>query len=202
MKRVTALVTIALVAAPAALTAGGAVQAVAPVKKAKVVSCVDKRTGAVRFLPGKKTHCRKGEKKVVLNKRGPQGERGPSAAYVANRADVKSLNQMQVGPNTLLSLNLPAGSYVITATTSVRATTANTTITCGLLSATGQVTAASAQTDSATLTPVSLTGTVVTTGPATVALQCQPSADAPAIGLGEAHSATLVALQVGEVSGP
>lgn len=176
-------------------------------KTGKVTACVANKGGAVRFVNAQNGgKCKKSEKKVVFNQKGPsgqQGERGPSNAFVAHREDVKSLNQMQVGPNTVLSLSLPAGSFVVAANTNTIATTLNTTITCSLLAGTGTLVSTTAGTSTQALTSLALNGTYTSTSASTLGLLCQPSGPAfPEIGLGEARGATLVATQVDSIAGP
>lgn len=177
-------------------------------KTGKITACVAKKGGAVRFINAQKgTKCKSSEKKVVFDQKGPagaQGERGPSDAYVAHRADIKTLNQMQVGPNTVVSLSLPAGSFVVTANTSVKSTTPNTTITCALIAGTGVLTATAAATSvSEQVQAATVTGTYTNNADGVVGFLCQPSGPVfPAIGFGEAQGATIVATQVGKVTGP
>lgn len=177
-------------------------------KSGKITSCVAKKGGAVRFINAQKgAKCKKSEKKVVFSQKGPagpQGAPGPSDAYVADRDDTKSLNQMQVGPNTVLSLSLPSGAFVVTANASVIATTADTTVTCSFIAGAGTVASTSAATSNPqSLQSLAMTGTYTNTEAGTVGVLCQPSGPAfPDIGLGEARGATLVATKVDSVTGP
>lgn len=177
-------------------------------KTGKITACVAKKGGAVRFINAQKgAKCKSGEKKVVFNQKGPagaQGERGPNGAYVAHRDDVKTLNQMQVGPNTVVSVSLPAGSFVVTANTSVKATTANTTVTCSLIAGSGTLTATPAATSVYNMVQaVGLTGTYTNSAAGVVGFLCRPSGPTfPEVGFGEALGATIVATQVGRVTGP
>ena len=102
-----------------------------------ITSCVNKRTGKVRFIDAQSgERCRKSQRRVRFNKagrkgapgkngaRGPQGARGltgktgavgpsgPSNGYVA----VVSAKDLTAGtPTTVVQKSLPAGNYIVSA---------------------------------------------------------------------------------------
>ncbi|MBK6762482.1 MAG: hypothetical protein IPG68_04040 [Micrococcales bacterium] len=169
-----------------------------------------KKTGAVRFINAQvgKT-CTKKEKKVTFNKTGPQGPRGPSNGYVANNPAVTGLDALLVPigqpKNRVAELNLPAGSYLINAATSVhRLGVATTEITCTLMSTGGTLTTVPVIASVAQQyydVPLAATASYTNTADATVYLRCNPGG-AGLASEGEANGGTLTATRVAELTGP
>ncbi len=184
-----------------------------------ITACMVKKTGDVRFINAQKgATCTKKEKKITFNQTGPQGlqgpagvqgERGPSNGYVAQRTTAKSLGELVlVGGNDIAKLTLPAGTYMINANTSVRATSIETSsITCRLDSVTGTLTDTHAVwTVSATnrYQPFALAATYTNTAEGSVSLTCWPS-DGVVMGFdgaAEANGGTMTATRVAELTGP
>lgn len=176
-----------------------------------ITACMVKKTGAVRFINAQagKT-CTSKEKKITFNQTGPQGERGPSNGYVANTTATKALDNLLVmagAPhNRVVQLALPAGSYVINASTSVhRLGTQATEIGCtleatsGTLSTVKVVASVSQQFYDV---PIAATGSYTNTADASVYLQCNPAGGLPFSAEGEANGATLTATRVAQLTGP
>lgn len=111
-----------------AATAGPAVNGPAPAVRGAVAGvvkvCVKKRTGAMRQVSARRK-CTRGERFVRWNLAGPAGRdgtngtdgtdgspgaRGPSNAY---RSAMTDQAQLTAGSSNLLSLDLPAGRYLI-----------------------------------------------------------------------------------------
>ena len=176
-----------------------------------ITACMVKKTGAVRFINAQagKT-CTKKEKKITFNQTGPQGERGPSNGYVANRTTTVGIDALLVPTgqpkNRVVELTLPAGSYLINASTSVhRLGTTTTEITCTLLSTTGTLSSVPVIANVNQQyydVPLAATGSYTNTAEATVYLRCDPSGGAPLTAEGEANGATLTATRVAELTGP
>lgn len=180
-----------------------------------ITACMVKKTGDVRFINAQKgAICTKKEKKITFNQTGPQGpagvqgERGPSNAYVAQRTTAKSLGELVVvGGNDIAKLTLPAGKYVLSANTSVKATSAQTnSVTCRLTAPTGTLTttpAVASLADTKTQ-PFALAATYSNDAEGSVTLVCWPY-DGVIMGFdgaGEANGATLTATRVAELTGP
>jgi hypothetical protein len=175
-----------------------------------ITACMVKKTGAVRFINAQvgKT-CTKKEKKVTFNATGPQGARGPSNGYVANTTATIGLDELlfPLGEpkNRVVSLNLPAGSYVVNTSTSVhRLGTSTTQITCFLGSTGGTLTTAPVVASVAQQyydVPLAATASYTNTADATVYLRCNP--DGPTLtGEGEANGGTITATRVADLTGP
>lgn len=176
-----------------------------------ITACMVKKTGAVRFINAQagKT-CTKKEKKVTFNKTGPQGPQGPSNGYVANTSATKGFNDLLVLPGTpknrILELALPAGNYVINASTSVhRLGVTSTEIKCDIRSTSGTVTTvpatASVQVQFYDV-PMAVTASYANTADATVYLRCDALGGAALTNEGEANGATITATRVAELTGP
>lgn len=183
-----------------------------------ITACMVKKTGAVRFINAQagKT-CTKKEKKITFNQTGPQGpegpagiqgERGPSNGYVAQRTTAKSLSELVVvGGNDITKLTLPAGKYVLSANTSVKATSAQTnSVTCRLTAPAGTlITTPSVASLADTETrPFALAATYSNDAEGSVTLVCWPY-DGVIVGFngaGEANGGTLTATRVAELTGP
>lgn len=178
-----------------------------------ITACMVKKTGAVRFINAQagKT-CTKKEKKVTFNQsgpQGPQGERGPSNGYIANTTATVAIDELLVPlgqpKNRVVALNLPAGSYLINASTSIHRTgTSTSQITCLLQSTGGTLTTvpviASVHQQYYDV-PLAATGSYTNTADATIYLRCNP--DAPGLnGEGEANGGTITATRVAELTGP
>ena len=172
-----------------------------------ITACMVKKTGAVRFINAQvgKT-CSKKEKKITFNKTGPQG---PSNGYVANTTATVGLDELlaPIGQpkNRVVELSLPAGSYLVNASTSVhRLGTSTTQITCSVQATSGTVNSAPVVTSVSQQyydVPLAATASYTNTAAATVYLRCNP--DGPTItGEGEANGGTLTATRVGELTGP
>jgi hypothetical protein len=176
-----------------------------------ITACMVKKTGAVRFINAQagKT-CKKKEKKITFNKTGPQGERGPSNGYVANRTTTVGIDALLVPAgqpkNRVVEVTLPAGSYLVNASTSVhRLGTTTTQITCTLMSTSGTLSSVPVVTNVNQQyydVPLAATGSYTNTAEATVYLRCDPSGGAPLTAEGEANGATLTATRVAELTGP
>ena len=176
-----------------------------------ITACMVKKTGAVRFINAQagKT-CNKKEKKITFNKSGPQGERGPSNGYVANRTTTVGIDALLVPTgqpkNRVVELTLPAGSYLVNVSTSVhRLGTTTTQITCTLLSTTGTLSSVPVIANVNQQyydVPLAATGSYTNTAEATVYLRCDPSGGPPLTAEGEANGATLTATRVAELTGP
>ncbi len=181
-----------------------------------ITACMVKKTGDVRFINAQKgATCTKKEKKITFNQTGPQGpagvqgERGPSNGYVAQRTTAKSLSELTlIGGNDIAKLTLPAGTYMVNANTSVRATSGETTvITCRLDSTTGTLTDTHSIWSVSALNktqPFALAATYTNAAEGSVSLACSPS-DGVVLGFdgaGEAIGGTLTATRVAELTGP
>lgn len=179
-----------------------------------ITACMVKKTGAVRFINAQvgKT-CTKKEKKITFNQTGPQGaqgERGPSNGYVAVSSATTKLDNLLhlIGSEAgwVVKRNLPAGSYLINATTSVhRLGTTTTQITCQIKSTSGTVSAVPVIANTPQQyydVPLSVAGSYVNTADATVYLLCNPAGGPPFSAEGEANGGTLTATRVAELTGP
>lgn len=182
-----------------------------------ITACMKKKTGEVRFINAQKGKaCKKKEKKVTFNQTGPQGpvgEKGPigpSNAYVATHTATVGINNLLVMPghprNRVVELSLPAGSYLISAATSVhRLGTTTTQVECSLKSTGGTVSAVpvfASVNQQYYDVPLTSTGSYTNPADATVYLQCNPSGGPPLSAEGEANGATLTATRVAELTGP
>ncbi len=182
-----------------------------------ITACMVKKTGGVRFINAQagKT-CTKKEKTISFNTTGPQGvqgvqgERGPSNGYVATRTTTKNINDLAIPmgqpKNRVVELTLPAGSYLINASTSVhRLGTTTTAITCTLKSTSGtlhSVPVITSVNQQFYDVPLAGTGAYTNTVEATIYLRCDPSGGALFTNEGEANGATLTATRVAELAGP
>jgi hypothetical protein len=185
-----------------------------------ITACMKKKTGKVRFINAQKgKKCTKKEKKVTFNQAGPQGEQGPvgpvgaqgepgpSAAYVATRTNAKSLSELTfVGGNNIVTLSLPAGSYTLQGTTSVKAMNAQTAVIDCQWSASGGTVTQVPQTGTAlgsyTNQPFSVSATYTNAAAGTVSMVCWPKDSLPATydGAAEAKGGIVTATRVGEVT--
>jgi len=175
-----------------------------------ITACMVKKTGTVRFINAQagKT-CTKKEKRVTFSQTGPQGERGPSDGYVANNTAVKGLDALLVPAghpkNRVVELSLPAGSYTLTATTSVhRLGTATTEIRCSLSSTSGTLTTVpviASVNQQYYDVPMAATASYTNAADAAVYLRCDPSG-AGLASEGEANGGTLTATRVAQLTGP
>jgi hypothetical protein len=181
-----------------------------------------KKTGKVRFINAQKgKKCTKKEKKVTFNQAGPQGEQGPvgpvgaqgepgpSAAYVATRTNAKGLSELTfIGGNNIVTLSLPAGSYTLQGTTSVKAMNAQTAVINCQWSASGGKVSQVAQTWSVegpyAYQPFAVVATYANAVQGTVSMACWPNDTLPGTynGAAEANSGIVTATRVGEVTGP
>ena len=179
-----------------------------------ITACMVKKTGAVRFINAEvgKT-CKKKEKKITFNQTGPQGatgERGPSNGYVANRTTTVGIDlllvPLGVPKNRVVQLTLPAGSYLLSASTSVhRLGTTTTEIKCTLQSTSGTLTTTpviASVSQQYYDVPLAATGSYTNTDEATVYLRCNPGGGPPLSAEGEANGGTLTATRVAELTGP
>lgn len=165
--------------AAAMLLGGAAIPAVALAASPPVTyyACVTTRTGAVKIVSQSAT-CAAGQQKISWNSIGPAGPQGPQGppgvvtGYVgSNSSDVP----LSSTANTIVAtLNLPAGSFLLTAKTVVfgGAQPANDDVGCELVDSNGIIDASAAQLNS----PVSNEQTIAlagaTTAGGTVILSC------------------------------
>lgn len=182
-----------------------------------ITACMVKKTGAVRFINAQagKT-CTSKEKKVAFNQKGPQGATGaqgpigPSSTIVKSNAAAVEIDNMLVlvgapPKNRVVTMTLPAGSYTLAGSTSIKTTNATTDgATCVLDATGGTVSATPAVFTFATLNnqsaPFTVTGTYTNTAEATVFMRCTPSGTGFLNGAGTSNGATLTATKVGEVT--
>ncbi|MDQ1705663.1 MAG: hypothetical protein QOF18_2029 [Frankiaceae bacterium] len=110
--RTAVMTTLALVIG---LVVSGGI-AIAAVRQTTITACAAQGTHAMRFAPH--GTCKSTEKKLVWNTQGRRGPIGPSAAYAAFRASGPS--DLTTTQQTIATLaHLPAGAYLIQATTEV-----------------------------------------------------------------------------------
>jgi hypothetical protein len=106
-------------AAAAVALIAAAVPAIATATTSTVTyfACVTNSTGAIRLV-GKATNCGTGKHKISWNNAGPQGSRGQRgpAGVVTGFIDTSDATQQLNGiPDTVATLPLPAGKYLVTA---------------------------------------------------------------------------------------
>lgn len=90
--------------------------AIAATRATTITACAAQGTHAMRFAPH--GTCKSTEKKLTWNVRGRRGPIGPSAAYAAFRANGPA--DLTTSQQTIATLaHLPAGAYLIQATTEV-----------------------------------------------------------------------------------
>lgn len=185
-----------------------------------ITACMKKKTGKVRFINAQKgKKCTKKEKKVTFNQAGPQGEQGPvgpvgqpgptgpSNAYVALRDSPISL-QESASSNNVVTLELPAGSYVLSGDTSVKATnTATTAIQCHWSGSPGSTITRTAQSWTVSepnhYQPFTVNGAYTNATDGAVSLACWPYDEAvTSLGAAQALNGIVTATRVGEVTGP
>jgi hypothetical protein len=112
--RARTAISTALALAVGLVVSGGI--AVAAARQTTITACAAQGTHAMRFAPH--GTCKSTEKKLSWNVRGRRGPIGPSAAYSAFRADGPA--DLTTSQQTIATLaHLPAGAYLIQATTEV-----------------------------------------------------------------------------------
>ncbi len=177
-----------------------------------ITACMVKKTGAVRFINAQagKT-CNKKEKKITFNKSGPQGERGPSNGYVANRTTTVGIDALLVPtgqPKNRVVRVDPPGRFLPGQRVHQRPPLGNHhdgRSRCTLLSTTGTLSSVPVIANVNQQyydVPLAATGSYTNTAEATVYLRCDPSGGAPLTAEGEANGATLTATRVAELTGP
>lgn len=183
-----------------------------------ITACMVKKTGAVRFINAQagKT-CTKKEKKVTFSQTGPagptgaQGPVGPSNTIVKNNTTAVSIDNLLVlvdspPKNRVVAMTLPAGSYTLMGTTSIKTTNATTDgVSCVLEATSGTVSTTPAvftynPAADNQFAPLTVTGTYTNTAEATVFVRCTPSGTGLLNGRGTSNGATLTATKVGEVT--
>jgi hypothetical protein len=103
--RRTAALTIGALAIGVALTGG-----IAAAASGKTVhTCANKKTGTLRVAK----HCSHKEKAYTLGSTGPRGARGAAGPSNGYQAFSYSNNSLSATMTTLMSLSLPAGSYLL-----------------------------------------------------------------------------------------
>jgi hypothetical protein len=115
-KRLVLLTAFAVVALA---TAGGLAYAAIPDSSGVIHGCYKAAGGGLRVIDTDKgATCTTGEKSLNWNQTGPQGTtgpRGPSDAYFARMINEQLIHRYRDGGNTLVTLDLPAGDYAVTA---------------------------------------------------------------------------------------
>lgn len=183
-----------------------------------ITACYQKKGGAVRFINAQngKT-CAKKEKKVTFNQTGPQGaqgvqgERGPSNGYVAKNPDAVGIsNALMLNPpptrNSVVIMTLPAGNYIINASTRARKTN-NTTkaVSCSIQAVGGTVTSVPVteefdNTGANDYHALAVTGSYSNTASAQVFLRCTPASTGLLNGAAETDGATITATKVADLT--
>lgn len=134
---------------PAAASAAGATT---------IYTCVSKKSGAMRVVSAK-TKCRHGEHRLSWNAAGPAGTHGAAGApgspgvagtngtngvgvdYATSKGSNEAVHLASGGEDVVLSKTLPAGSYFVTAQTTLLVAEAKSTafvvIACGIADSAG-----------------------------------------------------------------
>jgi hypothetical protein len=95
---------------------GGVALATIPSEDGTLNACYDKPTGALRLVNSSPSDCAADEHGVTWNQTGPPGPPGPSAAYHASQPPPgKTIDGDDNTLHAILSLDLPPGSYAISA---------------------------------------------------------------------------------------
>ncbi|MGD0453649.1 MAG: hypothetical protein ABSB69_08620 [Solirubrobacteraceae bacterium] len=197
-----AVVLLALAMAPASATA-------AP-SSAAIYACVNKKSGAMRIVSAK-AKCRRGERRLSWGASGPAGPAGapgaPGAAgkpgangvgvdYATSKVSAEGTRLATGGEDVVLSKTLPAGSYFVTAQTTILVGEAKSplfvVVACGIADSAGtpailepagkaigesvwlQTLTESSKGEYGASTDMALQGQLTTTAPTTLALICVP----------------------------
>ena len=181
-----------------------------------ITSCVNKRTGKVRFIDAQAgERCRKSQRTVRFNKagkrgatgktgaRGPKGTRGPtgktgavgptgpSNGYVAS---ITARNLYVGVPVTVVQKSLPAGKYIVSASGTLDNPDASVTFCTLTASDNPPLQSSTAASDSAGLSSIAVNGSVDSPGRILIRLVCNASAPAAL------RNATITAVKVGQLS--
>jgi hypothetical protein len=128
------------------VVSGGLLFATIPDQDGVLHGCYSKPGGAVRVIDNGMTACKASETPIDWNATGPKGDdglpgdRGPSDAFLVDHRHTFSSEPLDLTTRTtVLSMSLPAGSYVVNATAAVVGNTTFGVVQCGIRSLTGSL---------------------------------------------------------------
>jgi len=185
----------ALGAIVGALAAGGIAYAAIPDSGGVFHACYKKIGGQVRLV-NSASDCNSSESATQWNRNGPTGPTGPSDAYDSGQLPQVLLDPAGF-PRTVVSLPLPAGSFVVSARLDVSdaATIGGTEIVCELFNATSLEVIDKQDSMGAAGVPMPLLGTTALNNPGAVSIRCTVSGGVAPF----ANEPRIVAIKVGNL---
>jgi hypothetical protein len=128
--RLTRPAVAALVIVGALVAAGGIAYATVPDSSGVIHGCYQKNQGTLRVIDtGQSQTCSSSESPLNWSQTGPKGQQGPvgptgpqgpsGSSHAYSDSNLEGQTHLAPGANTITSLTLPAGDYVVWATGSV-----------------------------------------------------------------------------------